>query len=56
MGILANVVVGIVGASIGFWLAGMLGLLTAGPIAAWIVSIAGAMVLIFLLKAIGIFK
>ena len=56
MGILANVVVGIVGASIGFWLAGMLGLLAAGPIAAWIVAIAGAMVLIFLLKAIGIFK
>ena len=56
MGILANVVVGIVGASIGFWLAGMLGLLATGPIAAWIVAIAGAMVLIFLLKAIGIFK
>lgn len=56
MGLLANIVVGIVGASIGFWLAGMLGLLTGGPIAAWLVSIAGAMVLIFLLKAIGIFK
>ncbi|MDP2471010.1 MAG: GlsB/YeaQ/YmgE family stress response membrane protein [Candidatus Palauibacterales bacterium] len=56
MGLLANIVVGIVGASVGFWLAGMLGLLAAGPIAAWIVAIAGAMVLIFLLKAIGIFK
>ena len=56
MGIFANVVVGIVGASIGFWLAGMLGLAATGPITAWIVSIAGAMVLIFLLKAIGIFK
>jgi len=35
---------------------GAAGLAATGPITAWIVSIAGAMVLIFLLKAIGIFK
>lgn len=56
MGILGNVIVGIIGSSIGFWLAGMLGLSAAGPIAGWIVAVIGAAVLIFLLKAIGVFK
>jgi len=56
MGILANVVVGIVGSSIGFWLAGMLGFAAYGPIAQWAVSIAGAALLIFILQKLGIFK
>jgi len=34
MGIIANIVVGIIGSSLGFWLAGVLGLSTSGPIAA----------------------
>jgi uncharacterized membrane protein YeaQ/YmgE (transglycosylase-associated protein family) len=55
MGAIANVVVGIVGSMIGFWLAGMLGLAAAGPIMAWLVAIAGAAVLIFLLKTAGVF-
>ena len=56
MGIFANVIVGIVGSSIGFWLAGMLGFAAYGPIAQWAVAIAGAAILIFLLKKLGIFK
>ena len=56
MGILANVIVGIVGSSIGFWLAGLLGLAAYGAIAQWAVAVAGAAVLIFILKALGIFK
>jgi len=56
MGIVANVVVGIVGSSLGFWLAGMLGLAAYGAIARWAVSVAGAAVLIYILKALGIFK
>ena len=56
MGMLANVVVGIVGSMIGFWLAGMLGLGASGGIAQWLVSIAGAAILIALLKALNIFK
>ena len=56
MGIIANVVVGIVGSSLGFWLAGLLGLAAYGAIAQWAVAVAGAAVLIFLLKAVGIFK
>ena len=56
MGILANVIVGIIGSSLGFWLAGLLGLAAYGSIARWIVAVAGAAILIWILKALGIFK
>ena len=56
MGLLGNVIVGIIGSSLGFWLAGMLGLWASGPIVGWLIAVAGAAILIFLLKAIGIFK
>ena len=56
MGLIANVLVGIVGSSLGFWLAGALGLGASGSIAQWLVAVAGAAVLIVILKALGIFK
>jgi uncharacterized membrane protein YeaQ/YmgE (transglycosylase-associated protein family) len=56
MGIIANVVVGIVGSSLGFWLAGLLGLATYGSIVRWAVAVVGAAVLIWILKAVGVFK
>lgn len=56
MGILANVIVGIIGSSLGFWLAGVIGLSAGGPIMGWVVAVIGAAILIFLLKAIGVFK
>jgi uncharacterized membrane protein YeaQ/YmgE (transglycosylase-associated protein family) len=56
MGIIANVLVGIVGSSLGFWIAGFLGLLSSGPIVGWIIAVLGAALLIFLLKAAGVFK
>lgn len=56
MGIIANVIVGIVGSMLGYWLAGLLGLAASGAIARWIVSIIGAALLIAILKAVGIFK
>ena len=56
MGIIANVIVGIIGSSLGFWLAAMLGLAAYGAIASWIVAVAGAVLLIFILKALGVFK
>ena len=55
MGMIANIVVGIVGAGIGGWLAPMLGIAAEG-IGTWIVSVVGAMILIGLLKVLGIFK
>jgi len=56
MGIIANVLVGIVGSSLGFWLAGLVGLAAYGAIAQWAVSVLGAAALIFILKAVGVFK
>jgi uncharacterized membrane protein YeaQ/YmgE (transglycosylase-associated protein family) len=56
MGAIANILVGIVGSSLGFWLAGVMGLSTGGPIVGWLIAIAGAALLIFLLKALGVFK
>jgi uncharacterized membrane protein YeaQ/YmgE (transglycosylase-associated protein family) len=56
MGLIANVIVGIIGSGLGFWLAGALGLAASGPIASWAVAVAGAAVLIFILKAAGVFK
>jgi uncharacterized membrane protein YeaQ/YmgE (transglycosylase-associated protein family) len=56
MGLIANVVVGIVGSALGFWLAGMLGLAGGGLVIRLVVGVAGAALLIFLLRALGLFK
>ena len=56
MGLIANVIVGIIGAALGGWLAGALGLTTGTPAMAWIMAVVGAAVLIGLLKVLGVFK
>jgi uncharacterized membrane protein YeaQ/YmgE (transglycosylase-associated protein family) len=55
MGMIANVIVGIVGAGIGGWLAGQLGV-GGPPIMGWVMAVLGAAILIGLLKALGVFK
>jgi uncharacterized membrane protein YeaQ/YmgE (transglycosylase-associated protein family) len=56
MGILANIVVGIAGSVLGFWLAGLLRIATGGGFMRWLVAVLGAVVLIALLKALNIFR
>jgi uncharacterized membrane protein YeaQ/YmgE (transglycosylase-associated protein family) len=56
MGAIANILVGIIGSSLGFWLAGVLGLSSGGPVIGWVIAVAGAALLIFILKALGVFK
>jgi uncharacterized membrane protein YeaQ/YmgE (transglycosylase-associated protein family) len=56
MGIIANIVVGIVGAALGFWIAGLLGIGAGSTIVVWLISIGGAVVLIAILKALNVFK
>lgn len=56
MGILANIVVGIIGSFLGFWLAGLLGITTAGGIVRWLVAVVGAVLLIWILKLLKILK
>jgi uncharacterized membrane protein YeaQ/YmgE (transglycosylase-associated protein family) len=55
MGIIANILVGIVGAALGGWLAGVLGI-GGPPIMGLIMAVVGAAILIAILRAMGIFK
>jgi uncharacterized membrane protein YeaQ/YmgE (transglycosylase-associated protein family) len=55
MGLIANIVVGVVGSLIGHWGAGALGVAAAGTLANWIISLVGAVVLIAVLRALGVF-
>ena len=56
MGLIANVIVGIIGSFLGFWIAGQLGLAAGGGIARWAIAVLGAVVLIAILKVLNIFK
>jgi uncharacterized membrane protein YeaQ/YmgE (transglycosylase-associated protein family) len=56
MGILANVIVGIMGSYLGVVLANALGVQAHTTPAAWIVAVIGASVLIWLLRALGVFS
>ena len=56
MGLIANVIVGVVGSALGAWIAGLLGVATSSAIVGYIISIVGAVILIAILKAVGIFK
>ena len=56
MGLIANVLVGAVGSILGFWIAGVLGLTAGGPVFGWLIAIAGAVLLILVLRMLKIVK
>jgi uncharacterized membrane protein YeaQ/YmgE (transglycosylase-associated protein family) len=56
MGLIANILVGIVGSMIGYWIAGQLGLVATGGFVGFLVAIGGAVLLIFILQKLGLFK
>ena len=56
MGLLANVIVGIVGSALGFWIAGQLGFAEGGDVVRWLIAIGGAVLLIAILKMLNVFK
>ena len=55
-GWIANVAVGVVGSMLGYWIAGLLGFAAVGGIARLIVAFGGAVLLIFILGKLGIFR
>ncbi|MBM4246194.1 MAG: GlsB/YeaQ/YmgE family stress response membrane protein [Deltaproteobacteria bacterium] len=55
MGVISNVIVGIVGASLGGWIAGLLGIAASG-VGTYLVAVAGAALLIAILRTVGVFK
>ncbi len=56
MGLIANVLVGIVGSFLGYWLAGALGVAPTGGILRFVVAVIGAALLIYILRLLGVFK
>ena len=54
MGILGYIIIGIVGSALGHFLAGAIGLEAYGPIARLAVGVAGAVLLIIILRALGV--
>jgi len=54
MGLLGNIIVGIVGSGLGHFLAGAIGLEAYGAIARLAVGVAGAVLLIIILRALGV--
>lgn len=56
MGLIANVLVGVVGSLMGYWIAGLLGIAPTGGILGFVVAVAGAALLIFLLRKFGVFQ
>ena len=56
MGILANVIVGIIGSFLGVFVANALGVQAHTTPAAWIVAVLGAALLIALLRSLGVFN
>ena len=56
MGIISNVIIGVVGSLLGYWVAGLLGFAAYGAIARFAVAVAGAALLIFILGKLGLMK
>ena len=56
MGLLANIVVGVIGSFLGFWVAGILGFAAYGLVARFVVALGGAVLLIFILRKLGLFR
>ncbi len=56
MGVISNVLVGVVGAVLGFWIAGLLGIAPAGGILNFLIALGGAVLLIFILGKLGILR
>ena len=54
MGWIANVVVGVIGSMLGYWIAGLAGIAPTG-ILRFVVAVAGAALLIFILRKLGVF-
>lgn len=55
MGLIANVLVGVGGSLLGYWLAGLVGIAPTGGILRFVIAVGGAALLIFILRKLGMF-
>jgi uncharacterized membrane protein YeaQ/YmgE (transglycosylase-associated protein family) len=56
MGLIANVLVGVIGALLGNWIAGLIGITQPGNIVRFLIALGGAALLIFILRKFGFFQ
>jgi uncharacterized membrane protein YeaQ/YmgE (transglycosylase-associated protein family) len=56
MGWIANVLVGVIGSFLGYWLAGLFGIEPTGGVMRFIIAFVGAVLLIFILGRLGVFR
>jgi len=55
MGWIANVVIGVAGSVLGYWLAGVLGIVATNALLRFAIAVVGAVLLIFLLNRLGLY-
>ena len=56
MGLIGNILIGIIGSLLGHWIAGALGIAAAGGILRFLIALGGAVLLIAILRAFGAFR
>jgi uncharacterized membrane protein YeaQ/YmgE (transglycosylase-associated protein family) len=56
MGVVANIIVGIVGGMLGHFVASLIGIASIGALGSFLISLAGAVLLIVILRAMGFFR
>jgi uncharacterized membrane protein YeaQ/YmgE (transglycosylase-associated protein family) len=56
MGIVANVIIGVIGSLLGHWIGGAMGFDAEAGLARWAVSLLGAILLIGILRMLGVFR
>jgi uncharacterized membrane protein YeaQ/YmgE (transglycosylase-associated protein family) len=56
MGVLANIIVGIIGGALGHFVAALIGIAAIGALGSFLISLAGAVLLIVILRAMGFFR
>ena len=56
MGLLANIIVGILGSVLGLWLAGVMGIVATGGVLRFLIGVGGAILLIAILRLFGAFR
>ena len=56
MGVVANIIVGIVGGMLGHFVARLIGIAAIGALGSFLISLAGAVLLIVILRAMGFFR
>jgi len=56
MGVLANSIVGLIGGALGHFVAALIGIAAIGALGSFLISLAGAVLLIVILRAMGFFR